>query len=86
MAKTAQTKEELDFKSKHNLGDHVRVALGTRPKRIVPVKTGQNIEPPRGLGDRIAAFTRKMGIKQCAGCRRRQVALNRVFPNRRARR
>ena len=80
--KTGQTKEELKFKDEHGLDDHVRVSLGKRPKRIVPVARGQNVEPA-GLGDVIARWTHSMGIKQCAGCRRRQVALNRIFPRRR---
>jgi hypothetical protein len=35
-----------------------------------------------GLGDRIAAATKAVGIRPCAGCRRRQAWLNRHFPGR----
>jgi len=38
--------------------------------------------PSRGLGDTLAKLTRAVGIKPCAGCKRRQRWLNRVFPYR----
>ena len=33
-----------------------------------------------GLGDTIKKVTDKMGIKQCGGCKKRQAALNKLFP------
>ena len=39
--------------------------------------------PSRGLGDTIAKITRKLGIKPCGGCKRRQKKLNKLFPYRR---
>ena len=35
---------------------------------------------PRGLGDVIARATTALGIKPCAGCKRRQATLNRLVP------
>jgi len=32
------------------------------------------------LGDTIKKVTDKMGIKQCGGCKKRQAALNKLFP------
>jgi len=34
----------------------------------------------RGLGDTIAKMTGAVGIKPCAGCKKRQAALNRIVP------
>ena len=34
----------------------------------------------KGLGDSIAKLTRKIGIKQCGGCKKRQAKLNNLFP------
>jgi|11_taG_2_1085331.scaffolds.fasta_scaffold42978_1 hypothetical protein len=33
-----------------------------------------------GLGDTVKKITNAMGIKQCTPCKRRQQALNRLFP------
>jgi hypothetical protein len=33
-----------------------------------------------GLGDLVELAARKLGIRACPGCKRRQVALNRVAP------
>lgn len=74
-----ETEAEKLFKRERGLGDHVRVALGNRPKQTVPVPLGQS-EGPRGLGDLIARWTSSVGLKPCAKCRRRQRALNRRFP------
>jgi hypothetical protein len=38
--------------------------------------------PSRGLGDTIAKLTRKLGIKPCGGCKKRQKRLNELFPYR----
>ena len=38
--------------------------------------------PFRGLGDTIAKITHAIGIKPCGGCKKRQAALNRMFPYR----
>lgn len=34
----------------------------------------------RGLGDVVAAATSAVGIKPCGGCKKRQEALNKLFP------
>jgi hypothetical protein len=34
----------------------------------------------RGVGDTIAKVTRAIGVKPCGGCKKRQEALNRIFP------
>lgn len=39
-----------------------------------------------GLGDLVAALTKRLGIRECDGCRRRKAALNRVKLGRRKRR
>jgi hypothetical protein len=38
--------------------------------------------PSRGFGDTIAKITKAAGIKPCGGCKKRQEALNRLFPYR----
>lgn len=37
-------------------------------------------QPSRGLGDTIAKLTTAIGIKPCGGCKKRQAALNAMFP------
>lgn len=37
-------------------------------------------EPSKGLGDSIAKVTKKLGIKECGGCRKRRIKLNRLVP------
>ena len=34
----------------------------------------------RGLGDMVAAATSAIGIKPCASCKQRQIALNNLIP------
>jgi hypothetical protein len=34
----------------------------------------------KGLGDTIAKMTKKVGIKPCGGCKKRQDKLNKIFP------
>jgi hypothetical protein len=34
--------------------------------------------PSRGLGDTVAKLTKKLGIKSCGGCKKRQRLLNRL--------
>ena len=34
----------------------------------------------RGLGDTIKKVTNVLGIKQCGACKKRQAALNKMFP------
>lgn len=34
----------------------------------------------KGLGDVVASVTKAVGIKPCAGCKKRQQALNRLVP------
>jgi len=43
--------------------------------------------PPqsRGLGDTVAKVTRRLGVRKCGGCGRRQLLLNRLVPYRRRR-
>ena len=41
--------------------------------------TADNL-PSRGLGDTIAKATKAVGIKPCGGCKKRQAALNKIFP------
>jgi hypothetical protein len=38
----------------------------------------------KGLGDTIKKVTDKLGIKQCGGCKKRQDALNRLVPYKKA--
>ncbi len=46
-----------------------------------PVPPDRNCPEHRpGLGDVIAWITHKLGIRQCAGCKKRQAWLNRWFP------
>lgn len=40
--------------------------------------------PLRGLGDVVARITPAVGIKPCGGCKKRQEALNRIVPFKRA--
>jgi hypothetical protein len=37
-------------------------------------------KPIRGLGDVVAAATSAVGIRPCAGCKKRQESLNRLLP------
>lgn len=37
-------------------------------------------KPMRGLGDVVAAATSAVGIRPCAGCKKRQESLNRLVP------
>lgn len=37
-------------------------------------------ESPQGIGDTIASFTKRLGIKPCGGCKKRQAKLNKLFP------
>ena len=39
-----------------------------------------HLRKPKGLGDTIANITKKVGIKPCGGCRKRQKWLNEKFP------
>jgi hypothetical protein len=47
---------------------------GMKPKPTDPVL------PLRGLGDVVARATKAVGIKPCAGCKKRQEKLNRWVP------
>ena len=48
------------------------------------VRKGQLWVPEnRGLGDTIASWTKRLGIKPCGGCTRRAQKLNKWFPNNR---
>jgi len=39
--------------------------------------------PPEGLGDVVARVTKRLGIKECSGCKARRRWLNRKVPFRR---
>jgi|GEM_PF-6904444 len=39
-----------------------------------------DLRKARGLGDAVAATTRAIGIRPCAGCKHRQTILNKRFP------
>jgi len=50
-------------------------------KVLANIRANKPIPPPsRGLGDTIAKMTSAVGIKPCAGCKRRQALANRLFP------
>jgi len=61
---------------------------GMNPDRdtYTPLTIEQSIERnhwvtgSRGLGDTIAKMTKAVGIKPCGGCKKRQAALNKIFP------
>ena len=36
--------------------------------------------PSRGLGDTVAKTLKRIGIKPCGGCKKRQKKLNELFP------
>lgn len=55
----------------------VMAALPDRSNGVAP--PAPNAARP-GLGDAIASATKKVGIKPCAGCKRRQAWLNRWTP------
>lgn len=40
--------------------------------------TRRNCPASDGLGERVAAFTKSIGIKPCGGCQKRREALNRA--------
>lgn len=54
----------------------------TNDPKETSVEDGAPDLPPgsRGLGDTIAKITKKAGIRQCGGCRKRQAQLNRLVP------
>ena len=57
--------------------------MSERKQRIVNGRVqppSDLVQKPRGLGDTIKKITNKMGIKQCGGCKKRQAALNKLFP------
>jgi hypothetical protein len=43
-------------------------------------KNGLWVPERRGLGDLVASWTKRMGIRECGGCSRRRAALNRMVP------
>lgn len=47
---------------------------------IVPDKYAERRKAMRGLGDVIAKATSMVGITPCGGCKKRQAALNAMFP------
>ena len=53
----------------------------TSPRDLIVPGT----EPPasRGLGDTIAKVTKKLGVKPCQGCKKRQKKLNEMVPYKR---
>jgi hypothetical protein len=38
------------------------------------------LNEPEGLGDVISSLTKKLGINECAGCKKRKQTLNTIFP------
>jgi hypothetical protein len=52
------------------------------PRIITPAERAarRQKQPLRGLGDVVAAITKSVGIKPCAGCQKRQAALNKAVP------
>ena len=40
----------------------------------------ENKQESKGLGDSIKKVTETLGIKQCSKCKKRQEALNKMFP------
>ena len=50
--------------------------------RKIPYRDPETLKEAesKGLGDTIKKVTGKMGIKQCGGCKKRQAALNKLFP------
>ena len=46
----------------------------------VVVSSFQKKEPITGLGDVVAAATSAVGIRPCGGCKKRQQAMNQMFP------
>ena len=54
----------------------------TDEQAILTIEKAAGLEAPmRGLGDLVAMMTTAVGIKPCAGCVKRQAALNRMFPS-----
>lgn len=49
----------------------------TRPR---PFRHNCPLAPSRGLGDTVAKLTRKLGIRPCGGCKKRQALLNKLIP------
>lgn len=50
------------------------------PRLITADERAARREKWTGLGDVIASATKAIGIKPCAGCRKRQAALNKLVP------
>lgn len=46
--------------------------------RVTPEAVDQLADDGYGLGDLIADLTKRLGIRQCDGCKRRQKTLNSV--------
>jgi hypothetical protein len=57
-----------------------RNAHGFPDKSLFQRNVHQEEQKPKGLGDTIANMTKKVGIKPCGGCKKRQEKLNEVFP------
>lgn len=57
------------------------IHCGWRSRRLFPGKVVRICPRPRfGLGTLIAGITRRLGIRQCRGCRKRQRTLDERFP------
>ena len=65
----------------------LRLAYGVKDAREIVEKTlatlGEEAESDtiRGLGDVVAKVTKKLGIKECGGCKERRKKLNKIVPN-----
>jgi len=71
---TLEEEKQLEIWMRPQKGGHDKKAgIITVPTQIVPQQS-------RGLGDTIAKFTTKLGIKPCGGCKQRQEKLNKFLP------
>jgi len=78
------------IRCQHNTSDHPRrvtctlpeavAVTGERPHVGVCMECEHYDGPMRGAGDLIAMATRKVGLRSCNGCKKRQQYLNRVLP------
>tara|TARA_A200000159_G_scaffold4938_1_gene4615 strand:- start:1516 stop:1782 length:267 start_codon:yes stop_codon:yes gene_type:complete len=85
------TKELADKKDRGfilTLEEEKQLEMWMRPQKgghdkkagIITVPTQATPKHSRGLGDTIAKFTTKLGIKPCGGCKQRQEKLNKFLP------
>lgn len=63
--------------------DESKLSDAQKETRKLLILRQEEFTKPKGLGDTIAAFTSRVGIRPCGGCRKRQQQLNEMFPYRR---